>query len=213
MERVIDEFLSTDIPYMKPYINHSSKGCMIGMGYDIGGGSAKVSYRPKENYTGKSLKNFNGKKLYYINGYVLYVTHIHFPYAMGEIIKNDFSTQKCYIIRVNNHIAVAESLHSAIKELRSKIKVSTDNEYDVAHAFVLGHPDYEKEYDWDEMVFWHSLTHYSCREGRQRFSNMAKKPKGSRATPKELIRFMKQSKDRTLAEKIEKIYLSKNDKK
>ena len=208
MEGVNEEFLLTDSFYTLPYMNHYGSGSSIGKGTENGKGNAKISIIPRENFSGVGIKRYNGNDVYFINGYALYITHIRKPYAMGEIIKNDLTTQPCYIARVNNHIAVGESLHDVIEELRDKISISNDNEYDVAQAFVLAHPDYEKEYDWDEMVFWHSLTTASCKEGRDKFSSHANKGKGSKATPKELIDFIKQSRDKSLGEKIEKIYLN-----
>ncbi len=207
MDREIEKFLMIDEPYTRPYINNYGNGSSLGSGDKYGRGNSFININPIHDFSGIGLKEYNGHKLYYINNYVLYITNIHFPYAMGEIIKNDLTTQKCFIAKVNNHIAVGESIHSVIDELREKIKVSTDNEFDVAKAFVLSHPDYDKEYDWDEMVLWHSLTNYSCEEGRRKFTKNANKLKGSKATPRELVEFMKKSRDYRLGEKIEKLYL------
>ena len=208
MARVNEEFLSIESAYSIPYLNHYGDGHPMGKGTDKGCGSAKISIMPNENFSGVGIKEYNGNKVHFVNGYTLYLTHVHEPYAIGEIIKNDLTTQQCYLGRVNNHIVVGDSLHTVIEGLREKISNSDDNEFDVAQAFVLAHPDYEKEYDWDEMVFWHSLTLVTCKEGRDKFSSQANKSKGSKATPKELVAFIKQSRDWTLGEKIGNLYLN-----
>lgn len=209
MEGRVAEFLYTEPVYRHPYMNHYGYGNSIGCGDALGCGRAFIEPRKEDNYNGSGIISFNGNKTYFIDGYTLYVTHIHEPWAMGEIVGNDCTTYPCYLAKINNKIVVASSLHDVLESMREKIFNTVDNDDDIARAFVLSHPDYTKEYDWDEMVAWHSLSRTSCADGRRRFSQHAHKNHGDKATPKELIEFMKNSPSRPIAEKMENIYLCK----
>ena len=82
--------------------------------------------------------------------------------------------------------------------------------YGSLEKVVEAHPEYEKEYDWDEMVAWHSLEPTSCIDGRRRFTALANKKSGDKGTPKELISVMKQSPSKNIAIEMERLYLNKN---
>lgn len=207
--RVIDEYLKVKDSQFYPYTNHVGCGNIIGAGDKFGKGGAFTYKLRRDNYTGADIVSFNGNKVYMIDGYTLYITHIRAPWASAKIIKNDLTTQDCYIGKINNHIVIAASIHDALNGLREKINQTNDNDYDIARAFVYAHPDYEKQYDWEEMVFWHSLSEFSCQSGRQKFSENAHKTKTSTASPKELIAFMKQSRAANIANIMEKLYEQK----
>lgn len=209
MDRRIKEYLATKEQYTKPYINHNGSGSGIGTGNKYGiykGGF----YKPRnEDYNGKDIVSYNGNKVYKINGYTLYISNIRQPLALAKIIKNDLTTQNGYIGKINDNIVIASSIREVLDLMREEIKMTGNNDNDIAEAFVHMHPYYEKEYDWEEMVFWHSLSEFSCADGRRRFSENAEKEIGSTATPKELIYFMKQTRAHKIAKKMEELYLSK----
>lgn len=209
MDRGVTDYLTVDDFISTPYTNHVGGGHRIGAGDRLGKGNGASFTNINNDYTGGGIMSFNGHKVYMIDGYSLYITHIRKPWALAKIIKNDLTTQDCYIGKINNHIVVANSIHDALNELRVRINKSDNNDYDIALAFVYAHPDYEKEYDWEEMVFWHSLSEFSCSDGRKKFSENAHKTSGSTATPKELIAIMKQSRAANIANIMEKLYLSK----
>lgn len=212
MDRRIKEYLSEDEIIKTPYTNHIGSGNIIGSGDSSGKGTC-FTYKPrKEDYKGSDILSYNGNKVYFIDGYSLYFTHIHKPWASAKIIKNDLTTQDCYVGKINKHVVVSNDLHAALNNLREKINKTNNNEYDIAVSFVYAHPEYEKEYDWDEMVFWHSLSEFSCNNGRRKFSENANKKTGSKATPKELIKIMKRSRAANIANIMEQIYLSKTKK-
>jgi hypothetical protein len=147
MERRVKEYLKTrEIP-VEPYINHYGHGDSMGYCDIKNHGRAFVFYDRKDNYNGKDILSINGNKLNMINGYLVNITNIHEPWANAEIIKNDLTTQSCYIGRVNDIFVISDSIRNAIDELREIIKDTNDNEKDVAKAFVIAHPDYDKEYD------------------------------------------------------------------
>lgn len=207
MEGRIKEYLQVKDTQFYPYTNCVGQGYPIGAGDKYGNGQA-FTYRPvTDHYTGKDIISFNGHKVYMINGYALYITHIRKPWAMAKIIKNDLTTQDCYIGKINDNIVIAASIHEALDELRQKINQTNDNDYDIAQAFVYAHPNYEKQYEWEEMVFWHSLSEFSCQHGRKRFSENAHKTKDSTASPKELIAIMKRSRAANIANIMERLYL------
>lgn len=207
MER-IKEFLYIE-PTPRPYANNFGYGHSLGCGDIYGCGRCFVNYQPIENYNGSGVISFNDKPVSFIDDFTVCVTHIKEPYATGEVVKNDLTTQKCYMGKVNNHIVVSESIRDVISKMRDAISVSGDIEEDVAQAFVFAHPNYEKKYNWDEMVKWHSLIPTSCIDGRRQFTIMAGKNNNAKATPKELIEFMKKSPSVNLAKKIEILYKNK----
>lgn len=209
MERRIEEYLEISELPITPYTNHNGSGVFVGAGDEYGKGIA-YTYRINNGINVKQgILSYNGHKVYLINGVMLYITHIHKPWACAKIIKNDLTTQDCYMGKINNHIVIANTIREALDYLRDKINLSNDNDYDIAQAFVYAHPDYEKQYDWEEMVFWHSLSEFSCQSGRQKFSNNAHKTKGSTASPKELISIMKKSRAANIANIMEMLYEQK----
>ena len=210
MERIIEDYLNIDRNNKEPYNNGFGYGSSIGSGNMFGKGFCSIDYNIKENYNGSDITSYNGYKTYFINGYTLYIEHIREPWAIGRIIKNDLTTQKCYLGRINNHIVVGGSIREVIELLRESISKNKDNENDIAKTFVLAHPDYNKKYNWGEMLTWHALTYYSCADGRRKFSKLAGKTEDSMETPKELIKYMKNSISKRLAEKIEKLYNKEN---
>lgn len=210
MERRIEEYLKNfNNEYYPPYKNHYGQGITLGCGNKYCKGYA-LPLTFQDNNSGKNILSYNGHKVYLINDYLLYITHIREPWAMGKIIKNDLTTQDCYLGKINNNIVVVSNLHDGIEELRNKISNKVNNIDDIVEAFVLAHPNYEKEYDWNEMVTWHSLDKTSCADGRKKFSNFANKNCNSKATPKELIEIMKNfNLIKNYAIKMEKLYLNK----
>jgi hypothetical protein len=208
MEGRINEYLKTNHKINKPYTNHYGIGSPIGSGSEFGNGRAYTFNNRTDNYNGSSIVSFNKNKVYHINGYTLYITHIHEPWAKAEIIKNDLTTQTCYIGKINDYIAISDSIKGALCELRELISKGKNNDDEMLKAFVFAHPNYNKEYDWDEMVFWHSVSSYSCAEGRRRFSDASNKDIGSKATPKELIELMKKNNVK-MGNKLEQLYKQK----
>ena len=208
MERRIEEFVHTEPQYYQPYNNHFGYGNSLGGGNFDGTGRAFIDYYPvADMYTGDAILSYNNNKTYMIDGFVVYITHIHEPWLMGEIIKNDLTTQSCYMAKINDKFVVDYSLREVLDGMREKIALTKDNADDIARAFVLAHPDYEKEYDWEEMVAWHSLDKTSCADGRRNFSKYAKMSSGMKATPKVLIEFMMNSTSKPIAERMLNIYL------
>lgn len=207
MEGRITEDLNINNFELQPYINHYGYGNSIGAGDVFNRGICSINYNINNDFNKNCILSFNGNKTYMVNGYLVYVQHIHQPWIMGKVVKNDFTTQTCYMSKVNNKIVVANSLKEVIEEMREKIS-KKNNTFDIAEAFVLSHPDYQKEYDWDEMVAWHVLDVNSCLEGRIAFSKIYKKKNNDKATPEELIKCAKETPAKELALEIEKIYLT-----
>ena len=209
MERRIEEYLNLKDTIVEPYENHYGHGCTMGF-YDVTGrGRAYVSYNADDKCGNKGLISFNGNKLYIVDNYLLYITNIHEPWANGEIIKNDLTTQSCYIGKVNDKYVVSNTLHDGLDKLREVISVTENNEKDTAKAFVIAHPCYEEEYDWEEMVSWHKLIKQSCDDGRKNFSLYSNKENFKKTTPKKLIELMKNYGVTRLATYMEEYYLEK----
>lgn len=209
MERDLKSILNTEPTYIPPYVNHCGYGNPIGAGNKNGKGFAYINYEARENYTGTSIISFNGNKTYLINGYLLYIKNFHFPWVKGEIINNDFTTQTCYFSAINNKVAVSDSIKNVYNELKEKIDGKKYNDSDLARAFVMYHPDYEKECRWGDMLEWHALSLNSCDNGRNVFTDVCGKKKDDLVTPKEFVELIiKHSPEKKLGEEIKKLYLS-----
>lgn len=208
MERV-EEYLKTEPNYKRPYTNHYGYGSLMGYCDRNGCGKAMTKPRKEDDWNGSTIASYNGLKTYFIDDYVVVITHIHGPWARAEIVKNDLTTQKCYLSKINDNYVIGSSLKEVLEGMREKIIKSKSLNKDIAQAFVFAHPEYEKEYDWNEMVSWHSLDPTSCVDGRRKFTLHADKQTGDIATPKELIEHMKKSSSRLIALEMEKLYLNK----
>ena len=207
MERGINDILNNDDKYSSPYVNHAGYGTAMGAGDNEGKGYAFIDYTPKKNYNGKDIISFNGKKTYFINDYLILIKNVRFPWIKGEIIKNDFTTQPCYIGSLNNKFVVSDSIKSVFEKLKELINEKEYNESDLARAFVIYHPEYEKEYKWSEMLEWHTLRLNSCENGRKMFTNVCNKQNNDMITPKELVELIiKYSPDKKLGKELKKIY-------
>jgi hypothetical protein len=210
MERRIKEYIGTNEKYKQPYLNHNGNSSLMGYCNYDGKGRGFVEYkRVNDNYSGKDILSYNNHKLYMIDGYLLYITNIHEPWANAEIVKNDLTTQHCYVGKINDNYAVSDTLYGAVEKLRENISSKQDNKKDVAKAFVNAHPNYNKEYDWMEMISWYILNNRSCVNGGIPFTKFCKKNSESKATPKELIELMKQYGIQKTANYLEKYYLEK----
>jgi hypothetical protein len=210
MERNIDDILKNEENSI-PYENHYGVGKGIGTTYNPNGSYAGINYNIKSyKYSGKDIISFNNNKCYFINDFTLYITNIHYPWIMGEIIKNDCTTQKCFLAKINKNVVIGNSLHEVLEGLRNKIKKTNNNDYDIALAFTIAHPDYNKEYDWSEMISWYILNKNLCLEGVEKFSKFANKKNGDKATPKELINLMDGSIAKNISNFLKQIYFTKN---
>lgn len=192
-----------------PYPNHYGNGNYIGAGTFDGCGYGNINTSITDNYDGSGIVSFNKHTVYHINGFTLYISHIHEPWISGEIINNDFTTQSCYLFKVNNKVFINTSLRLLLSDIKEGILKSPNNIEDIATAFVSMHPNYNQEYPWDEMVAWHSLSPRSCLDGRRRFSKKFNKNSQDKCTPKELISCMKQSPSKDIGIAMEQIYLEK----
>lgn len=212
MARIEDDFkkyLLTDRHYENTYHNHYGQGNIVGAGSLKGNGIGYNNTYYKTDYSGTDIIAYNDKQVFVVQGYVLYVEHIKEPWVKAKIIKNDLTTQDCYIGKINNHIAISNSIRGVLDKLQKQIRTSTNIEKDIAKAFVYAHPGYDNLYNWGEMVFWHSLDKTSCSNGRQRFSEFANKNFESMATPRELIKHMKNSTAWKIGYEMEKLYINK----
>lgn len=214
MERRITNFLDTNSENNPSYINHDGRGISSGYGDKYGNGKGYSYYINYESNPMNSIIEYNGYKTRLINNQLIYITNIKHFIAKGKIINPDFTTKDCYVGKINNFFIVESSIRKVIEELKKIVK-KRNNITDLAIAFVETHPYYEKEYEWGEMLYWHTLSNNSCQHGRNKFSEYAKKTNKSKCTPKELIQHMKQMKPsvQKLALELEDLYLQQIKKK
>lgn len=199
----IDTYFKRTEPYSLPYRNGVGKGSALGSH----GSNCAVSCEVDYDCDGSGILNFNGRDVHFIDGYWVVITHVRGPWATGEIIKNDLTTQPCYIGRVGGHYAVAGTLKEVYDTLRETVTSRKGNLEDIADVFVEAFPDLDKEYKWGDMLFVHSLHPYSCEQGRTNWSRMVGRQKTDMVTVREFLDVAEDSVARALIRTIKEKYM------
>lgn len=201
----IDSYYRIAESHALPYDNGNGKGTAIG--YDK---ICSVGYNHFPDPDGSGIAEYNGHKVHHIDGYYLYITHVHGPWATGEIIKNDLTTQSCYIGRLGSYYVVAGTLREVFDRLRKRATKRRGNIEDIAQVFCEAFPDPDKEYKWGDMLFVHSLHPYSCEQGRTRWTNTVGYGKEDRSTVWNFLEVADNSIAQNLIRRIKEKYISNN---
>ena len=143
-------------------------GSGSGSGYGYGSGYGSVYGSGSGDGYGSDVLSYNGHKVYSIDDTptIIYAVHVH--YAKGAILNSDMTLQPCYIVRVGNSFAHADTLKQAIKEATEKdiecqpIKQKID-------MFVEDFPTLDTKALGSILFDWHHRLTGSCRMGRENF--------------------------------------------
>ena len=151
----------------------SSDGSGSGYGDGSGDGSGYGS--------GYGIKSFCGQKVYQIDYVPTLIDHVHGSAAKGRILRDDLTTEDCYIVKQGILFAHGETLRKAMDALRDKLFENMPEEERIAE-FVKSH-DWGKQYPSADYYEWHHRLTGSCDMGRSEFA----KRHGYKLTDDELL--------------------------
>lgn len=158
---------------------------VIGFGYGSGSGDG-YGYGSGDGYgygygSGYGIKSFCGQKVYQIDYVSTLIDHVHGSAAKGRILREDLTTEDCYIIKQGILFAHGETLRKAMDALRDKLFENMPEEERIAE-FVKSH-DWGKQYPSADYYEWHHRLTGSCDMGRSEFA----KRHGYKLTDDELL--------------------------
>ncbi len=166
-------------------------GCGYGYGYGSGDGSGCGSgYGSGDGSgcgygygygSGDGIKSFCGHKVYQIDDVPTLIDHVHGNAAKGRILRDDLSTEDCYIAKQGSLFAHGETLREAMDALRDKLFEDMPEEERIAE-FVKAH-EWGKQYPSADYYDWHHRLTGSCDMGRSEFA----KRHGYKLTDDELL--------------------------
>ena len=152
-----------------------SSGCGYGSGYGYGHGSGDGG-----GYD-DGVVSFCGQKVYQIDDVPTLIDHVHENDAKGRILRDDLSTEACYIVRQGSLFAHGVTLRAAMDALRDKLFEDMPEDERIAE-FVRTH-EWGKQYPSADYYDWHHRLTGSCDMGRSEFA----KRHGYRLTDGELL--------------------------
>ena len=125
--------------------------------------------------------SFCGQKVYQIDDVPTLIDHVHENDAKGRILRDDLSTEACYIVRQGSLFAHGVTLRAAMDALRDKLFEDMPEDERIAE-FVRTH-EWGKQYPSADYYDWHHRLTGSCDMGRSEFA----KRHGYRLTDGELL--------------------------
>lgn len=148
--------------------NGSGHGSGDGLGCDGGyGNGSGYGYGVGYGY-GYGIASFCGQKVYRIDDVLTFIDLVHGNIAKGRILRGDFSTEVCYIVKQDGLFAHGETLHKAMDALRDKLFEDMPEEERIAE-FVKAH-EWGKQYPSADYYNWHYRLTGSCDMGRSEFA-------------------------------------------
>lgn len=167
------------------YGDGSGSGCGSGHGYGrghgFGSGESEGTGSGCGRGDGSGIKSFCGQKVYQIDDVPTLIDHVHGSAAKGRILRDDLTTEDCYIVRQGNLFAHGKTLRAAMDALRDKLFEDMPEDERIAE-FVKAH-EWGKKYPSADYYGWHHRLTGSCDMGRSEFA----KRHGYRLTDDELL--------------------------
>lgn len=163
------------------YGHSGSRGYGEGCGYGYGSGfGSSCGYGDGCGYD-DGVVSFCGQKVYQIDDVPTLIDHVHGNAAKGRILRDDLSTEDCYIAKQGILFAHGKTLRAAMDALRDKLFEDMPEEERIAE-FVKAH-EWGKQYPSADYYGWHHGLTGSCDMGRAEFA----KRHGYKLTDDELL--------------------------
>ena len=159
----------------------SGYGSGDGYGYGYGCGSGDGSGYGSGSGSGDGIVSFCGQNVYQIDDVPTLIDHVHGNAAKGRILRDNLTTEACYIVKQGSLFAHGETLRAAMDALRDKLFEDMPEEERIAE-FVKAH-EWGKQYPSADYYGWHRRLTGSCDMGRSEFA----KRHGYRLTDDELL--------------------------
>ena len=135
-------------------------GCGSGFGYGFGDGCGSGF--------GDGILSLCGQRVYQIDDVPTLIDHVHGGVAMGRILREDLTTERCYIVKQGSLFAHGETLRAAMEALRDKLLEGMPLEERI-EEFVKAH-EWGKAYPSADYYGWHHKLTGSCEMGRSEFA-------------------------------------------
>jgi len=103
-----------------------------------------------------------------VDGVPTLIDQVHGNIAKGRIVKNDFTTELCYIARVDNSWAHGKTSHEAVADATVKALEDMPIEDRIA-KFKAEFPSLATKAKCSEFYKWHHTLTGSCTMGRDEF--------------------------------------------
>ena len=150
----------------------SGDGCGYGYGdgcgYGYGDGCGYSSGCGYGRGYGDGILSFCGQRVYQIDDVSTLIDHVHGGVAMGRILREDLTTERCYIVKQGSLFAHGETLRAAMEALRDKLLEWMPLEERI-EEFVKAH-EWGKAYPSADYYGWHHKLTGSCEMGRSEFA-------------------------------------------
>ena len=130
---------------------------------------------------GAGIVSFCGQNVYQIDDVPTLIDHVHGNAAKGRILRDDLTTEVCYIAKQGSLFAHGKTLRKAMDALRDKLFEDMPEEERIAE-FVKAH-EWGKQYPSADYYGWHHRLTGSCDMGRSEFA----KRHGYKLTDDELL--------------------------
>lgn len=156
-------------------------GSGSGRGFGFGGGASEGTGSGCGCGDGYGIKSFCGQKVYQIDDVPTLIDHVHENAAKGRILREDLTTENCYIVKQGSLFAHGKTLRAAMDALRDKLFGDMPQEERIAE-FIKTH-EWGKLYPSSDYYDWHHKLTGSCDMGRSEFA----KCHGYRLTDDELL--------------------------
>ena len=156
------------------YGDGSGYGYGYGYGSGYGDGSGNGSgchYSPDSGYGrgySDGILSLCGQRVYQIDDVPTLIDHVHGGVAMGRILREDLTTERCYIVKQGSLFAHGETLRAAMEALRDKLLEGMPLEERI-EEFVKAH-EWGKAYPSADYYGWHHKLTGSCEMGRSEFA-------------------------------------------
>jgi len=145
----------------------SGSGDGSGSGYGYGSGSGDGYGSGSGSGDGSGIKSINGMFIYKIDGIQTIITSIRNNISKGYILNSDMTLKPCYIAKIGNHFAHAETIKQALEEAQNK----AFDDMDIDEKIELFREQFKinKKYKGRNFYDWHNKLTGSCEMGRQSF--------------------------------------------
>ena len=150
---VVTRFLATE----------AGSGYGSGSGYGDGSG-----YGYGDGYGYGGIIVFAGNAVHDVDGVPTIIHSIHGNVAYGEIINQDLTTSKCYIVKGGGFFAHGSTIQKAQEALEEKIMDNMPVEEKIAKFIDTFAPG--TKYPVSDFYRWHNTLTGSCEMGRQSFA-------------------------------------------
>ena len=119
---------------------------------------------------GEKTTLHQGRKVYYIDQIPCVFESVHDNWAAVLIIdRNDFSTKKAFVAKLDGQFAHGETIKDAFSAVTEKVMDNMDDD-EKKRRFLETFPEYEKPYKIADFFSWHHVVTGSCEFGRKQFA-------------------------------------------